>query len=284
MIFFKKKKERKTFNFQLVRVFTGVFQLFNCSFSFFFTFCFNFTLEMTINCSTNQSVAISSKSSYFNKPNSTFRFSRSVSNKLATNLPIELVPQSKNTLTSFAKPMAIPKSVLPIVHSRIEYQHYFVPDILNIFNASFYWGAINRHVAERLLANKPEGTFLLRDSAQPGHLFSVSFRRFGQTLHARIEQSNHRFGFDPLDPSVYSSKTICQLLAHYKSPNHWVFFEPLLVRPLPRTSTFSLQSLCRARITSMCSYNNVQHLQLPVFLKDYLREYHYKVPIRSEQY
>lgn len=32
------------------------------------------------------------------------------------------------------------------------------------------------------------GTFLLRDSAQPEFIFSVSFRRYKRTLHARIEQ------------------------------------------------------------------------------------------------
>lgn len=52
---------------------------------------------------------------------------------------------------------------------------------------------MDRYEAERLLENKPEGTFLLRDSAQEEFLFSVSFRKYGRSLHARIEQFNHKF-------------------------------------------------------------------------------------------
>lgn len=60
------------------------------------------------------------------------------------------------------------------------------------------------------------GTFLLRDSAQEEYLFSVSFRKYGRSLHARIEQFNHRFSFDSHDPGVYSSSTVTGLLEHYK--------------------------------------------------------------------
>ena len=35
-----------------------------------------------------------------------------------------------------------------------------------------------RYEAEALLERRPEGSFLLRDSAQDDYLFSVSFRRF----------------------------------------------------------------------------------------------------------
>ena len=35
---------------------------------------------------------------------------------------------------------------------------------------------MDRYEAEALLADKPEGSFLLRDSAQENYVFSVSFR------------------------------------------------------------------------------------------------------------
>ena len=63
---------------------------------------------------------------------------------------------------------------------------------------------------------KPEGSFLLRDSAQDEYLFSVSFRRYGRSLHARIEEQGHRFSFDCHDPGVFMSRNIPQLLDHYK--------------------------------------------------------------------
>lgn len=62
------------------------------------------------------------------------------------------------------------------VHTQVEYTHYLVPDLLEITRAPYYWGVMDRFEAERLLDNQPEGTFLLRDSAQSEYLFSVSFR------------------------------------------------------------------------------------------------------------
>lgn len=60
--------------------------------------------------------------------------------------------------------------------NQVDYIHYLVPDLKEITNCSFYWGKIDRYEAEKLLEGKPEGTFLLRDSAQEEYLFSVSFR------------------------------------------------------------------------------------------------------------
>ena len=78
---------------------------------------------------------------------------------------------------------------------------------------------ISRYEAESLLDEKPEGSFLLRDSAQDEYLFSVSFRRYGRSLHARIEEQGHRFSFDCHDPGVFMSRNIPQLLDHYKVSN-----------------------------------------------------------------
>ena len=169
------------------------------------------------------------------------------------------------------------------VHSQVDYVHRLVPDMLSITNCSFYWGKMDRYEAERLLEDKPEGTFLLRDSAQEEHLFSVSFRRFERSLHARIEQGNDRFSFDSRDPGVYSSKTVCGLIEHYKDPSHCMFFEPMLTLPLHRKFPFSLQALCRASISSLIKYDDINSLDLPQQLKVYLKEYHYKQLVRSRR-
>ena len=92
---------------------------------------------------------------------------------------------------------------------------------------------------------KREGTFLLRDSAQDDFLFSVSFRRYNRSLHARIEQWNHRFSFDVHDPAVYSADSVCGLIEHYKDSSRCLFFEPMLTDPMHRNFPFSLQHLAR---------------------------------------
>ncbi|XP_050529135.1 suppressor of cytokine signaling 5-like [Daktulosphaira vitifoliae] len=166
------------------------------------------------------------------------------------------------------------------IHTSIDYIHYLVPDLHQITSCSFYWGKMDRYEAEKLLEHKPEGTFLLRDSAQEEYLFSVSFRKYGRSLHARIEQWNHLFSFDSRDPGVFASSTVCGLIEHYKDPSCFMFFEPMLTIPLHRNFTFSLQHTCRAIICSQITYDDVNQLKLPKMLKSYLKEYHYKQRVR----
>ena len=166
------------------------------------------------------------------------------------------------------------------IHTQVDYIHCLVPDLLAVTNCSFYWGKMDRYEAETLLENRPEGTFLLRDSAQEEYLFSVSFRRYGKSLHARIEQGNHKFSFDSHDPSVFASDTVCGLIEHYKDPSSCMFFEPMLTNPLPRTFPFPLQHLCRATICSKATYDGLNKLAWPKVLRDYLKEYHYKQLVR----
>lgn len=165
-------------------------------------------------------------------------------------------------------------------HTQIDYIHCLVPDLLQITNLPCYWGVMDRYEAETLLEGKPEGTFLLRDSAQEDYLFSVSFRRYGRSLHARIEQWNHNFSFDVHDPSVFHAPTVTGLLEHYKDPNSCMFFEPLLSSPIHRTRPFSLQHICRAVISSCTTYDGISALPIPNALKEHLKEYHYKQRVR----
>ncbi|XP_072943173.1 uncharacterized protein Socs36E isoform X2 [Epargyreus clarus] len=166
------------------------------------------------------------------------------------------------------------------VHTQVDYIHCLVPDLQEITACSFYWGKMDRYEAERLLDNKPEGTFLLRDSAQEEHLFSVSFRKYGRSLHARIEHYQHRFSFDSHDPAVFAADTVTGLIEHYKDPACVMFFEPMLTAPLPRAEPFTLQQLARAVIVSHTTYDGVEQLPLPARLRAYLKEYHYRQRVR----
>lgn len=165
--------------------------------------------------------------------------------------------------------------------TQVDYAHFLVPDLLDIARCSFYWGVMDRYEAERLLENKPEGSFLLRDSAQEEYLFSVSFRRYGRSLHARIDQSNHTFSFDTHDSGVFSARTVTGLIEHYKDPGCCMFFEPMLTIHINRTFPFSLLHLTRSVICSRTSYDDVNMLPLPPPLKDYLKYYHYKIAIKK---
>ncbi|XP_038847711.1 suppressor of cytokine signaling 5-like [Salvelinus namaycush] len=166
------------------------------------------------------------------------------------------------------------------VHTQIDYIHCLVPDLLQITALPCYWGVMDRYEAEALLDGRPEGTFLLRDSAQEDYLFSVSFRRYNRSLHARIEQWNHNFSFDAHDPCVFHSSTVTGLLEHYKDPSACMFFEPLLTAALHRTFPFGLQHLARSAICRRTTYDGIGALPLPPALQDFLKEYHYKQKVR----
>lgn len=168
----------------------------------------------------------------------------------------------------------------PRIHTQVDFIHCLVPHLVNILGCPFYWGVMDRYEAERLLDNKPEGTFLLRDSAQEDFLFSVSFRRYNRSLHARVEQWNHRFSFDAHDPAVFSAPSVCELMEHYKDPCCCMFFEPMLTRPLARNFPFSLQHICRAAICDRLKYDQIRTLPLPNSLKQFLQVYHYKQKVR----
>ncbi|WAR20031.1 SOCS4-like protein, partial [Mya arenaria] len=170
------------------------------------------------------------------------------------------------------------------VHTQVDYKHFLVPDMDRIVNSSFYWGVMDRYQAEKLIENKPEGTFLLRDSAQDEFLFSVSFRRYGRSLHARIEQWNHKFSFDSRDPGVFADDSVCGLIEHYKDPSCCMFFEPMLTLPMHRNFPFSLQHVARAVISSRVSYDGINKLPLPISLKEYLQFYHYKQKVRVRRF
>ncbi|XP_020355361.1 suppressor of cytokine signaling 4 [Oncorhynchus kisutch] len=180
-----------------------------------------------------------------------------------------------------SRPLSLEDWDLSHPHGRAAYggshtDYILVPDLLQINNSPCYWGVLDRFQAEELLEGQPEGTFLLRDSAQDKFLFSVSFRRYSRSLHARIEQNGKRFSFDGRDPCMYRDPSVTGLLRHYSDPATCLFFEPLLSRPLARTFPFTLQHLCRAVICSCTTYQGIKILPLPHQLRDYLRQYHYK--------
>jgi len=174
----------------------------------------------------------------------------------------------------------------PKVHSQIDYSHHLVPDLWSITNSGYYWGKMNRYEADKLLENKPEGTFLLRDSTQEEYIFSVSFRRLDHSIHARVEQFDHRFSFYSHDPTAASSTTICGLIQQYtfKDPRQYMYFGPMLTTGLNRNFVFSLQQLARARICSTIKYDAIDDLELPFTLRNFLKEYHYKQKVRVKSF
>lgn len=47
---------------------------------------------------------------------------------------------------------------------------------------------------------------------------------------------------------------------------------------------YLFQHLCRARIASLTTYDGVEKLNLPIVLKSFIKEYHYKHPVKTVNY
>uniref|UniRef100_A0A8C8SSD2 Suppressor of cytokine signaling 1 n=1 Tax=Pelusios castaneus TaxID=367368 RepID=A0A8C8SSD2_9SAUR len=107
--------------------------------------------------------------------------------------------------------------------------------------SGFYWGSLSGAEAKRLLSPHPPGAFLVRDSSDHRHLFTLSLRTAAGITNLRIQQQGAAFHLETLPGSPRPPAFTCvvQLVEHYL---------PLaLARPL-RCKVASLQELCRRAV------------------------------------
>lgn len=100
------------------------------------------------------------------------------------------------------------------VRPQIDYMHCLAAVLLPITGSPCCRGVMGRCKAEALLEAKAAGTFLLGDSAQENHLFSVSFLCYSGSRRAQVEQWNRNLRSDVQDPCVFHSTAVTGLSEH----------------------------------------------------------------------
>ncbi|XP_076153012.1 suppressor of cytokine signaling 2 [Alosa pseudoharengus] len=170
-------------------------------------------------------------------------------------------------------------------------------------NTGWYWGRLTANEAKEILADSPEGTFLVRDSSQRDYLFTISAMTAAGPTNLRIEYADGKFKLDSVvlvKPKLKQFDSVVHLVEHYvklsrtsckagqgqgQGPgpgsgaaplgsNNNVTVQLLLTKPA-YAATPSLQHLCRIAINR--STRQVRALPLPNRLKDYLTDYTYHV-------
>uniref|UniRef100_A0A8C0ITZ4 Suppressor of cytokine signaling 3 n=1 Tax=Chelonoidis abingdonii TaxID=106734 RepID=A0A8C0ITZ4_CHEAB len=154
--------------------------------------------------------------------------------------------------------------------------------------SGFYWGSLSGAEAKRLLSPHPPGAFLVRDSSDHRHLFTLSLRTGAGITNLRIQQQGAAFHLEtqPGAPSPPAFACVVQLVEHYLAqaghPGGPCYLEaqgsrpePLaLARPL-RCKVASLQELCRravrASIRAGTGGPDLEGLPVPRALRNSLR-------------
>eukprot|EP00794_Sanderia_malayensis_P017646 gene17646-19401_t len=174
------------------------------------------------------------------------------------------------------------------LHKREE---YCIPRMLSkVIKCPWYWGNIDCFEAASALHTRMDGFFLLRKSAHPDFLFTISYKRSGKTRHVRVESSYAEWDNDDYDieggvwPWINNSPfspTYSQLLklidVFSKPYDISIYNMPLLICPLNRTDPLSLKELARAEVYSMYDYSAIESMDVPEDLRLYAKEYQYNI-------
>lgn len=174
--------------------------------------------------------------------------------------------------------------------------------------SGFYWGAVGGREASSLLRSEPPGTFLIRDSSDHHHFFTLSVQTTRGTKNLRIHSEGGGFFLQPDSQSTQEPPRfdcVLKLIAHYmgkgpdaarsregacggggdseaadmKGRNVYLIHtggERItleLRRPLS-SSLSSLQHMCRRTLNNRGGLGGSERAeQLPHTLRDFLEEY-----------
>ncbi|XP_029946259.1 suppressor of cytokine signaling 3-like [Salarias fasciatus] len=171
--------------------------------------------------------------------------------------------------------------------SKVQYQ-MILATLHKLQESGFYWGAITGKEANAMLAAEATGTFLIRDSSDNCHLFTLSVKTASGTKNLRIQCDASSFYLQTDPKNVHSVPHFdCVLkLVHYYMPqsranarggNIYYIYSggekiPLeLIRPLS-CSLSTLQHLCRKTVNGHLDISSKRD-QLPHPLREFMQQY-----------
>ena len=147
----------------------------------------------------------------------------------------------------------------------------------------WYWGDLSSEEAEEVLKNTQDGSFILRDSADACHLFTLSLKAEDLVVSVRVAFSRGQFKLDSLrQEDSPGFESMIDLVDYYLADRRRKFFVAVpdmkefavsLLHPVWKEVP-TLQHLCRRCIVQPCrSADQLESLPLPPHLIRFLKEY-----------
>ena len=152
----------------------------------------------------------------------------------------------------------------------------------------WYWGEISQSDAENLLQSARDGSFILRDSNDACHLFTISLKARRMVISVRVTLSKGLFKLDASTQDLPSFFSVVDLVEYYISDKSKYFYVEVngygevrvrLQHPMIKEIS-SLQHLCRVEIVRQWrSHDELESLPLPPHLVRYLSEFSHSPPL-----
>ncbi|MBN3313450.1 SOCS3 protein, partial [Atractosteus spatula] len=185
--------------------------------------------------------------------------------------------------------MRLPPHRYKTFSSKLQYQ-LILNAVRKLQESGFYWNTVSGKEANNLLSSEPAGTFLIRDSSDNRHFFTLSVKTASGTKNLRIQCDSCSF-FLQTDPknaqSVPRFDCVLKLIHHYMPSKgtssagngrstYFIYSGgekiPLeLLRPLS-SSMSTLQHLCRKTVNGHIDISSKRD-QLPHTVKEFLQDY-----------
>ncbi|KAL5005766.1 hypothetical protein ScPMuIL_016924 [Solemya velum] len=175
-------------------------------------------------------------------------------------------------------------------------QHAFLQSMKQLKDCGWYWGPLNWDEAEATLAEKTEGSFLVRDSSDDRYILSLSFKSHDRVHHTRIEHHKGKFSFwsQPDSHSRGTIKEFVDLCIENSRNGRFLYFirpsqpgyPPIPIHLKSPISRFmqvqSLHHMCRFTILQSVRRDYIDDLPVPKRVKDYLKRPQYYVEMEDD--
>ncbi|KAM9326511.1 suppressor of cytokine signaling 1-like [Gastrophryne carolinensis] len=150
--------------------------------------------------------------------------------------------------------------------------------VATLQESGFYWGPLSTIEAHAILSKHTTGTFLVRDSSQGNHLFSVSIKMESGPVSVRILFYKGKFWLREL----FSECPVRLLELAVEKSKHSPLccqngIKLILSKPLRRTRILTLQQLCRKCIVSHYGRDGLSRLSIQPALRRFIEQFPFKI-------